>query len=419
MDRMNTYLAVAGAACLLASRLPAQAERALPVSQANATAQFLAGLTEIDDAAVLGLTQKPSWQQHARFFDTAWASLERNQLGKVRAWAKANTPDSFASKATLFYMFSGPDFLYADTIFPNASTYLLCGMEPIGPLPDVSKLAPGALGGELRALRESLDSVLSFSFFLTKEMKVDLQAHTFSGTLPILYIFMARSGKTICDVTYVSLDSDGGVTPLTATQSATRSAKSPASGVRISFVANGSATPQTLYYFSTDISDSGLKQSGFLNFCKTQAPGNSCVKSASYLMHESYFSTIRSFLLENSSSLVQDDSGVPCSFFTPEAWRLQFFGSYPGPIPLFKSYTQPKLAEYYRTSNPAPLDFGIGYRHHAGESTLMVATRKPHPADAPPSTAPPTAPPSAPPSAPPAKALPVLDSDILSREENR
>jgi hypothetical protein len=88
---------------------------------------------------------------------------------------------------------------------------------------------------------------------------------------------------------------------------------------------------------------------------------------------------------------------------------LQFFGSYPGPIPLFKNYSQPKLAEYYRTSNPAPLDFGIGYRHRAGESTLMVATRKPQVADAPPSNEPPPAPPPAPPSTPPAKALPVLD----------
>ena len=37
---------------------------------------------------------------------------------------------------------------------------------------------------------------------------------------------------------------------------------------------------------------------------------------------------------------------------------------------------KPKLAELYRSTNPSPLDFGIGYRHRAGESTLMVATRK-------------------------------------------
>ena len=415
MDRINTYFALAGTACLLASPMPAQTARALPVaSQANATAQFLAGIMPTDDATIAALTQEPSWQQHAKFFDTAWTNLDRNQLLKVRTWAKTNIPDAFASKATMFYMFSGPDFLYADTFFPNASTDILCGIEPIGPLPDVSKLAPGALGSELRALRDSLDSVLSFSFFITKEMKVDLQRHTLSGTLPVLYIFLARSGKTICDVSYLTLDSAGVATPVEASGDATRNAKSPAPGVRISFVSNGSTTPQTLYYFSTDISDSGLKQSGFLNFCKAQAPGNSCVKSASYLMHESYFSKIRNFLLENTGTLVQDDSGVPCSHFTPEAWQVRFFGSYPGPIPLFKNYTQPRLAEYYRTSDPVPLDFGIGYRHRAGESTLMVATRKPDAAEAPPPNPPPPpdAPQPAPPAAKPPRALPVMDWEI-------
>jgi hypothetical protein len=45
---------------------------------------------------------------------------------------------------------------------------------------------------------------------------------------------------------------------------------------------------------------------------------------------------IRTFLLENTDTLVQDDSGIPVSFFTPEGWELRLFGSYPGPISLFK-----------------------------------------------------------------------------------
>ncbi|MCX6877174.1 MAG: hypothetical protein NTW21_25700 [Verrucomicrobia bacterium] len=372
----NKSVAVAGVACLLAARLLAQAPQAMPVaSPANDTARLLAGLLPSADSALVELAQDRAWQQHAKFFDTAWANLERNQLVKVRAWAKTQVPDAFAAKGTVFYMFSGPDFLYADTFFPQARTYVLCGIEPIGPLPDAVRLAPHELGSELRALRDSLDSVLSFSFFITKEMKTDLRNHSLSGTLPLLYIFLARSGKTLCDVSYVSLDANG---VLTARQDATRSATSPAPGVRISFVAEGSNTPRTLYYFSTDISDAGLRQSGFLKFCQTLAPANSCVKSASYLMHESGFSTIRGFLLENTRTLVQDDSGIPCAYFTPDAWQMRVFGSYPGPIPLFRNYRQPLLAEYYRTTHPPPLDFGIGYRHHAGESTLMVATHKPH-----------------------------------------
>ena len=389
MSRHHSFLAGASVALLLATRLcaqtPAAPPAALPVAPpANDTARLLAGLMPTADPALLALTQVPSWQQHANYFDSAWANLEKNQLLKVRTWAETRVPDAFNSTRTAFYMFSGPDFLYADTFFPQASTYVLCGIEPVGPLPDVSKLTPQALGGELRTLQGSLNSVLHFSFFITKDMKNDLQNHSVRGTLPLLYIFLARSGKTLRDVSLVSLDETG---TLSAQADGTpRSATSPAPGVRIHFVADGSDTVRTLYYFSTDISDTGLKHSGFLPFLKTLAPGNSCVKSASYLMHESYFSNIRSFLLENTATLIQDDSGIPVAYFTPDAWQLQVFGSYPGPIPLFKNRMQPKLAEYYHTTPHEPLDFGIGYRHHAGESTLMVATRK-SPADAAPAPA--------------------------------
>ncbi len=343
-------------------------------SPLNDTARVLAGMVPSTDPAMVTVIQESTWQQHAEFFDTAWARLEAKQLSRVRQWAETNMAEAFTSKRTAFYMFSGPDFLYASTFFPQADTYVLCGIEPIGPLPDVAKLTPQLLGGGLQALQASLNSVLSFSFFITKDMKDDLQNHSLSGTLPILYIFLARSGMTLTDVSYVSLDQAGVLLPQ---QDGLRSAKSPAPGVRIRFLAAGSNIQRTLYYFSTDISDSGLKRSGFLQFCKTLAPGNSCVKSASYLMHESYFSAIREFLLANTATLVQDDSGIPVSHFTPEAWQLRLFGSYAGPIALFKKCLQPKLAEYYQTMQPEPLDFGIGYRHRPGESTLMVATRKP------------------------------------------
>jgi hypothetical protein len=361
-------------ACLMmAGWSPAQVQQALPVAfPANDTARFLAGM-EPADPTLKDLTRSEAWQRHAKVFDNAWMELDRKQLARIREWAATKGPDATSSKSTLFYMFSGPDFLYANTFHPQASTYVLCGVEPIGPMPDLSKLPPAEIGGELRALQSSLDSVMSFSFFITKEMKNDLRNHLLSGTLPVLFIFLERSGMTINDVGFVSVDENGNLGP----QPDPAHPKSTAPGVRISFAPNGSSVQQTLYYFSTDISNDGLKHSGFLQFCKSLAPGNSFVKSASYLMHEKSFSSIRDFLLDNTTTLIQDDSGIPCSFFAPEMWNMTFFGSYPGPIPLFKEYGQTILSEYYKATNPAPLNFGIGYRHHANESTLMVLSRKP------------------------------------------
>ena len=36
----------------------------------------------------------------------------------------------------MFYMFSGPDFLYADAFYSKATTYVLSALEPVGSVPD-------------------------------------------------------------------------------------------------------------------------------------------------------------------------------------------------------------------------------------------------------------------------------------------
>src|SRR5579864_4931539 len=101
----------------------------------------------------------------------------------------------------MFYMFSGPDFLYANAFYPKATTYVLSALEPPGSVPDLTRLPYWAVGSALYNVERSLASILSFSFFITKQMKVDLHAGQISGTLPILYVFLARSGKTIREVT--------------------------------------------------------------------------------------------------------------------------------------------------------------------------------------------------------------------------
>ena len=68
-------------------------------------------------------------------------------------------------------------------------------------------------------------------------MKTDLRAGQVSGTLPILYVFLARSGKTIRDVSLIALDDKGVVHPANenAGKNATRGRRgssSPAATVR-------------------------------------------------------------------------------------------------------------------------------------------------------------------------------------------
>jgi hypothetical protein len=42
-----------------------------------------------------------------------------------------------------------------------------------------------------------MHTVLSLSFFITHNMRTQLSAGRLNGTIPILYVFLARSGKTV------------------------------------------------------------------------------------------------------------------------------------------------------------------------------------------------------------------------------
>jgi len=230
-------------------------------------------------------------------------------------------------------------------------------------------LPRGGVGAALYDVERSMGSILSFSFFITKQMKVDLRAGQLNGTLPILYVFLARSGKTIRDVSPVALDDRGA-----AYFANENPGKNPTRGVRIVF-AGGDGLERTLYYFSTDLSNSGVKASGFLKFCAGLAPGNSLIKSASYLLHSGNFTTVRDFLLANSATIIQDDSGVPLAFYSSKKWRLFPFGRYAGPIAEFPGRYQEQYADLFRRAQP--MDFGIGYRWRSHESNLLLSVRLP------------------------------------------
>ena len=350
------------AAVTLFAALPVRAQTA----SVDDTAKFLAGMMPSADSPLAPLTKDPAWQRHAKFFDTAFGQLEQRQLSRIRAWADTNLA---APKPTMFYMFSGPDFLYANAFYSKASTYVLSALEPVGSVPDLSRLPRGGIASALYNVERSLGSILSFSFFITKQMKTDLQAGQISGTLPILYVFLARSGVTVRSVSPISLDDQGA-----AYFAGENAGPNAVRGVRITF-AGSDGLEKTLYYFSTDLSNSGVKASGFLKFCATLAPGNSLIKSASYLLHSGNFTTVRDFLLTNSATIIQDDSGIPLAYYSTKKWRLFPFGRYLGPIDEFAGRYQDSYAALFRRAQP--IDFGIGYRWRTHESNLLLSVRLP------------------------------------------
>src|SRR3954462_919674 len=235
---MKTKCAVLSIALALVSTLtvcaqenPAIAPRAIPVNTGpNETARFLAGMPLSENSPLAPLTRDPAWQAHAAFFEEQFSKLHLRQLQKLHDWQATNLPESAQPKPAVFYMFSGPDFSYVDQFFPRAAVYVLCGKEALGPPPDPMRIPN--LSGALGNLENAMKSSLNTTYFITKDMKVDLQQQNLNGVLPILYVFIVRADKSITNVTFGGLNSNGGF------EEAAPGKKGGISGVRIRYTDN-------------------------------------------------------------------------------------------------------------------------------------------------------------------------------------
>ena len=364
MPKLTAAVLLAVAVALALTLAPA---RAADTATADDTAHFLAGLPPAADSPLAALTGDARWQRHARYFDAIFEREDATTLSRVRAFAQEHLADKHD---TMLYMFSGPDFLYATSFFPNASTYVLAGLEPVGDVPQLTALKRPFLEYTLQNIESSIGTLMNYSFFITHNMKTQLSTGPVYGTLPILYVFLARTGKTVHDVTFVDLDGDGNIQ--TWNETGGKRGSSAAPGVRIIFSA-GNGPWQTLYYFSTNLADGGVTRSGFLTFCGKLGVADSFIKSASYLLHSGGFNKVRDFLLEHSATILQDDSGIPLVYFDPKKWRLQPFGRYVPPLSIFPRAYQPRMAELFRKATP--IEFGLGYRWRKNESNLLLAQK--------------------------------------------
>jgi hypothetical protein len=365
---MNTHrfgrLTAAPVLSILLCCAPGKSRAASP----DQNAHFLAGLS-VQDAALQEFSKKPFFNEHASAFRSAWASFQSRQINPIHAWQKEFLPTAEPKPRPLVYLFSGPDILHAYSFFPDAPTYVLCGIEPVGNVPELEKMEPSKIGPALQGMRQSLESVLNWSFFKTKNMKTDLTATPLQGTLPILSLFLARMDCTIQSVNWVSVDRSGTLTP-------DKVAGSLAPGVCIEFTRAGRTERQTLYYFSSDLSDGEVQKTGLLKWCESLGAFDTFLKSASYLMHTSGFQTCRKFLLENSERLLQDDSGIPLKHFAETQWDLTPFGHFIGPITLFKDFPQADLSALHGKHRSKPLPFAFGYQWRPNQSSILLAKRK-------------------------------------------
>jgi hypothetical protein len=317
--------------------------------------QFLAGINLPGQSILAPLQKSPEYKEHQRQLQEQWAFCRRVRYEAMLQWGRDHLSQDSATRGVLRYLFGGPDFLNAYAFFPNTRVMVLGGLEPVGDLPPPEVLDPTSLGVALKDLDEALHTSLFAGYFITSEMKPQLAQGSFQGVVPVLFTELALTGNII--------DASQMIRPF----------GSP--GVQIIYHRPGGSS-QTLYYFKADLSN-GKECRNFLSWLRDLGPGASYLKAASYLLPLEAFSETRNFLLNTSELILQDDSGIPYRDFKTGEWRIQLFGIYTDPLPIFKLRRDPDLeAAYGTTYFKGPLPFGAGYHVNADDANLLLATKE-------------------------------------------
>lgn len=316
-------------------------------------ARFLAGKPVLHGEMLSLLQQTPEYRKHEAEMRGVWVGLTRNRVKQMEDWSLGNIMPSTSGQRVLFYPFGGPDLLHAEALFGHIPTKILMGLEPVGLLPDLETLTPAQVLAALPAYRHATRKQMQISFFVTKEMKADLDDSALEGVTPIMLATVALMGGTV--------------------ESVTPTAAGPYPAVDIRYL-NRYGMRCSAVYVRGDLSNGGFKN--HRAFLDAYGSGPAYFKAASYLMHEDWFSEVRADMLARATAILEDDSGIPYRYFAPEIWDVRCYGVYQQPIPLFAEYVQPDLQAAYMLWPDSRLPFGHGYQFRSTASNLIFAVRR-------------------------------------------
>lgn len=335
--------------------------------------KFLAGI-ELGNIGNESPFDQEQWSAHSNQLEENWGKMESTRLTPMSNWVNQKINPVINDTLPLLYPYSGPDFLHANYLFPDASSYVMMALEPIGDLPDFSSMSQEKMDNYLKNINRFLRDIYRRSYFITKNMEGDVDTSAVNGILPVLYVFIERSDYQILNVERVGLSSSGEIVPKA------EGVSKKLDGVRFSIMQNGSTKRKELVYWDCDISNSGFENTPELAIYLSKLPtGNAFMKSASYLMHYGTFSQMRELVMKKSEAILEDDTGIPYKYFKPAEWTPNLYGKYTKPIADFQARLwQEDLQFAYDSTDQysGTLPFSLGYHWGDGVQNYMIYFKK-------------------------------------------
>jgi len=313
---------------------------------------------------------KPPEISHVSPGKKTWDNYEKTIGAPLKKWAGEQIAASLGG--TVFYPFSGPDFVTVGQFFPEADRYILAAIQPAGPPVDTMAMpVPDVEAFKSKFLTEWV-KFGQLGFFRT----IDLNENTGSATArltstPVLMAFAVALGYRVDSVSPLQFNTQSG-----DYEPQEISPQSTWNSVRLKLSRSGREA--ILDYVCIDLSDSGLKpNSPQRGWIERTAKNPVLLKAASHLLPDPYFSACRAAIVNGAPMLIQDETGLDYGDLK-KMGDVKLYGRFTGVHKLFKQQ-QPELIAAYAAAgkDTLPLPFAYSYQKASERRSLQVVRRAP------------------------------------------
>ncbi len=320
------------------------------------------------------VTDSGFYRKYTESMNFEWGKVEKDFKEPILKWTNEKVNHTLKGNKTCFYPFSGADFLYANLFFPDADNYILIGLEPPGSVNDPSKMSKDEVGTYLYQNDNAMGVSHDKGFYRTNSMRVDFSKKHLNGTVHNILFYVVRLGYKVTGIDYFDLDTNTGVPQYTK---AVYGEKNNKKGVKVSYT-DDKGGDKAIYYLGYNIWNPMLtgEKDPIFKFMDSFGGHYTFLKAASYLSQYPGYTLMHNYMLNTSSAIIQDDSGIPYSSLNNEAWKVELWGDFETVLPLFHNYNQPDLKKAYDDQGATKqLPFFIGYNVSIGKSNLQYCVR--------------------------------------------
>jgi hypothetical protein len=317
------------------------------LSPAEETAKFFAGSLP-PEHPVFSENYYADHREKMKKLNESWERT-RSEILKWKSSEKIETKTIDHA----FYPFSGADFLNFYSMYPEAKTYSMFGLEHVEKLTNLNSKTPSQRKKAIQDIEKLFSSIVQRNYFTYRLMKEVMSSSEFPGIVPVLLTMLSWTNHVI------------------------KNLEISENTVIIQFHEKNSKTIKTLHYKKIFLSNSVYSQNSTeSNWLKNLPKKGLLLKSAEYILHDPVVSLWQKEFLKGAVLVIQDDSGFPVDSFPLDQWTHRFYGHYDQAF-LLKGVRTPQEQSYLRetfqnTAKPLPFDFGYGVLKGKNMSNLMI-----------------------------------------------